>query len=58
VGTQSRKPSPRRVPNASKAGNADIMIVPKQTPDAIRRRIEIRDAIHDSKAKTIARKRL
>jgi len=40
-------------PVARSKGEPALLSMPKQTGDAIRRRREIREAFHDSKARTI-----
>jgi hypothetical protein len=46
-------PSVKKAPREAKGNDAPVLIVPEQSPEAIRLRREIREAFHDSKARTV-----
>jgi len=43
----------KKAPREAKGTDAPVLIVPQQSSEAIRLRREIREAFHDSKARTI-----
>lgn len=45
--TKTRKVAPQRT------DNAPVLVMPRQTADEIHRRRDIREALHDLKAKTV-----
>jgi hypothetical protein len=51
------QPSARQLARRPKVANTLVLIVPPQTPATIRLRRQIREAFHDSKARTISASR-
>jgi len=45
--------STKKAPREAKETDAPVLIVPEQSPEAIRIRREIREAFHDSKARIV-----
>jgi hypothetical protein len=43
----------RRSSGSSKTRRAPVLTIPSQAPDAIRRRSEIREALHDLKSRIV-----
>jgi len=47
------KKSKRRKTSTVRAASEPVMVMPRQTSEEISRRREIREALHDSRAKTL-----